>query len=203
MPVLHPRFVTVSLGNPPPGDQTYHSAGHVALSAVQELLGSAQPDFTVVRLGKKMTQVSIGAKYILLKSPTLMNQTGPWLAKAYREILAQEDVQPSELGVVVVHDDLEHGLGAVNTFSWNKSPQGHNGVKSVQASLPRRSTEAPWVRVAVGIGRPVGRDVDTVSAYVMKSFSTRERKIMDGTAEGVLDALEELEEEWPARLAAK
>lgn len=202
LPVFKPRFLVVSLGNPPPGHQSYHSTGHVVLSAAQQLLGSAQPDFTTLRLGKKSTQTSAGSKYIMVKSPTLMNQTGPWLAKAYKEILAREDLLPSELGVVIVHDDLEHTFGTVSMFSWNKSPQGHNGVKSVQDSLSRRTTEAPWVRVAVGIGRPVARDAASVSAYVMRSFSTRERGTMDGKAEGVLETLEELEGEWRTRVAA-
>ncbi|KAH8909842.1 peptidyl-tRNA hydrolase [Coniochaeta sp. PMI_546] len=195
-PTLQPRFLVVSLGNPPPHHQSHHSAGHVALAAAQQLLGSAQPDFASTRLGKKLTKASMGLKYIFLQSPTQMNETGPWLAKAYREILVQEDLDPSELGVVVVHDDLEHSLGAVNTLSWKKSHQGHNGVRSIMNSLPRRSTEAPWVRIAIGIGRPVGRDVKTVSEYVMSSFSKRETELLNEKSEEVLEALEELEEEW-------
>ncbi|KAJ9158398.1 Peptidyl-tRNA hydrolase [Coniochaeta hoffmannii] len=202
-PVLQPRFLVVSLGNPPPNHQSYHSAGHVALSAAQQLPGSAQPDFTPQRLGKKTTQASVGSKYIFLQCPTLMNQTGPWLSKAYKDILAQEDLFPSELGVVIVHDDLEHSLGAVNVLSWKKSHQGHNGLRSVQDSLPRRSMEAPWVRIAIGIGRPVERDAKTVSEYVMSSLSERERRVLEEKAEGLLDALEELEGEWRKRTAAK
>lgn len=200
---FQPRFLVVSLGNPPPHHQTHHSAGHVALTAAQQLLGSAQPDFEPTRLGKKLTKASVGLKYIVLQSPTQMNDTGPWLAKAYREILVQEDLDPSELGVVVVHDDLEHSLGAVNTLSWKKSHQGHNGVRSIMNSLPRRSTEAPWVRIAIGIGRPVGRDVKTVSEYVMSSFSKRETGLLNEKSEEVLEALEELEEEWLTRAATK
>lgn len=145
----------------------------------------------------------MGLKYIFLQSPTQMNETGPWLAKAYREILVQEDLDPSELGVVVVHDDLEHSLGAVNTLSWKKSHQGHNGVRSIMNSLPRRSTEAPWIRIAIGIGRPVGRDVKTVSEYVMSSFSKRETELLNEKSEEVLEALEEVEEEWLTRAATK
>ncbi len=202
-PTVQPRFLVVSLGNPPPHHQSHHSAGHVVLSTAQQLLGSAQPDFESLRLGKKSTKASIGLKYIFLQSPTQMNDTGPWLAKAYKEILAQESLQPSELGVVIVHDDLEHSLGAVNTLSWKKSHQGHNGVKSIMTGLPRRSTEAPWVRIAIGIGRPFERDVKTVSDYVMSSFSRRQRELLDEKSEEVLGALEELEEEWLTRVSTK
>ena len=128
-----------------------------------------------------------------------MNQTGPWLSKAYKDILAQEELLPSQLGVVIVHDDLEHSLGALNVLSWKKSHQGHNGVRSVQDSLPRRSMDAPWVRIAVGIGRPAERDAKTVSEYVMSSLGERERRVLEEKAEGVLDALETLEEEWRTR----
>lgn len=202
-PLFQPRFLVVSLGNSPPKHQNYHSAGHVALLAAQQLLGSAQPDFSPQRLGKKLTQTSVGQKYIFLQSPTRMNETGPWLAEAYKVILAQEELLPSELGVVIVQDDMEHSLGAVNMLSWKKSPQGHNGVKSIIESLPRRSIEAPWVRVAIGVGRPADRGVKGVSEYLMSSFSRRERKIVDEKAEGVLDSLEELETEWRTRVSTQ
>lgn len=195
-PTLQPRFLVVSLGNPPPHHQSRHSAGHVALSAARHLLGRGQPDFEPVRLGKKATKASVGPKYIFLQSPTQMNDTGPWLARAYKEILTQQGLHPSELGVVLVHDDLERGLGVVRTLGWRRSHQGHNGVRSVVDCLPRRSTQAPWVRVAIGIGRPVERDVRTVSDYVMSSLSKRQREVLDEKAGEVLDALEEVEEGW-------
>lgn len=173
------------------------------LSATRQLLGSTQPLSESVRLGKKATEASIGPKYIFLHSPTQMNDTGPWLAKAYKEILAQERLHPSELGVVILHDDLEHSLGAVNTLSWAKSHQGHNGVKSIMGSLSRRTTEAPWVRIAIGIGRPAERDAKTVSEYVMRSFGKRQMELLDEKSEEVLQVLEELEEEWMKRVSTK
>ena len=200
--IFQPRFLVVSLGNPAPHHETFHSAGHVALSAVHELLGSAQPAFQPQRLGKKSTKTSIGPKYIFVQSPTQMNVTGPWIAKAYKEILSQEGLYPSQLGVVIIHDDLESSLGAVKTLSWKKSHQGHNGMKSINASLPRQSADAPWVRISIGIGRPIQRDAKIVSDYVLKSFSNQQRATINEKAEEVLDALEGLEEEWQTRVSS-
>lgn len=128
-----------------------------------------------------------------------MNVTGHWLAKAYKQILAQEGLDQSELGLVIVHDSLEHSIGDVKVLSWEKSHQGHNGVRSINASLQRQSAEAPWVRIAVGIGRPVQRDYQTVSDYVLRPFSKHQKEVIQENAEEVLDALQELEEEWDIR----
>jgi PTH1 family peptidyl-tRNA hydrolase len=198
--MFNPRFLVVSLGNPAPYQDTLHSAGHVALSAAQKLLHGTQPAFASQRLGKKATQASAGPKYIFLQSPTLMNITGPWLVKAYKEVLAQEGLQPNDMGLVLVHDELEIDLGGVKVRSWERSHKGHNGVKSINASL-RRIGDAPWARVSVGIGRPAERDAKTVSDYVLRTLSRHQKEVLGQSAVAVLSALEGLEEEWRRKVA--
>lgn len=197
---LNPRFLVVSLGNPAPYHESLHSAGHIALCEARQLLRGSQPAFTTQRFGKKPTQASIGPKYIFMQSPTQMNVTGPWLARAYKEVLVREGLTHSELGVVLLHDDLESDLGAVNIRSWEKSHRGHNGVKSINGSL-RRIGDAPWARISVGIGRPAQRDAKTVSDYVLKPLSKHQKEIVGSeSAEDILDALEALEEEWTSKV---
>jgi PTH1 family peptidyl-tRNA hydrolase len=133
--MFNARFLVVSLGNPAPYHETIHSAGHVALIAAQHKLRATQPAFTSLRFGKKSTQTSLGPKYTFIQSPTEMNVTGPWLSKAYRDILKNENLSPSEMGLVLVHDDLELDFGTVKVRKWDQSHKGHNGVKSVAASL--------------------------------------------------------------------
>jgi PTH1 family peptidyl-tRNA hydrolase len=137
--MFNPRFLVVSLGNPAPYHESIHSAGHIALAAVQQKLRTTQPAFTSLRFGKKATQTSLGPKYDFLQSPTQMNVTGPWLTKAHKDILTHESLSSPDMGLVVVHDDLEEEFGIVKIRKWDQSHRGHNGVKSIAASLKQKS----------------------------------------------------------------
>lgn len=194
------RFLVISLGNPAPYHDTFHSAGHHALTSLQRLLGPTQPPFSKVRLGKKAALTSSGPKYTLAQSPTLMNVSGPWALSAYRDLLAREGVSARDIPLVVVHDELEAGLGVIKRREWGRSHRGHNGVKSVGASF--KADEFPgamWARVAVGIGRPEERDARKVADYVLSPMSQFQRDVVgEKGAAGVLKCLEDMEREWLA-----
>jgi len=174
-----PRFLVVSLGNPQPYYDTLHSAGHWALNALQQHLAPAQPPFASHRFGQSRARASLGDKYLLVQCPTLMNVSGPWVAKIWKHSVTQ---YPSGLGLVLVHDDLEQRLGAAKWKPWTKSAAGQNGVKSVQNFLRRpdyKDYEGPeWARMLVGIGRPEARDRDTVSDYVLRSMTTEQKQLL-------------------------
>ena len=191
------RILIISLGNPGEYRNTYHSAGHVVLEALQRQLGREQPPFSPDRVGRQTTLASIGPRYSLLQSPAIMNVSGPWVAKAYREHLAERGVGPAELGLVLVHDDLEEELGVVKIRDWKRSHRGHNGVKSVNGALQRPSADSKWARVSVGIGRPDARDKGVVSDFVLSKMSGQARGVLQGGgARGLLEALAELEGQW-------
>jgi peptidyl-tRNA hydrolase, PTH1 family len=192
------RFLVVSLGNPSPYLDTFHSAGHVALGALPRLLSHDQPAFASDRYGKKSVLASAGPRYTLLQSPTLMNISGPWVAAAWKGVLADQGLSPSELPLVLVHDDLEEDLGVVKIKAWKSSHRGHNGVKSVHSSLNAgQYPGALWSRISVGIGRPEGRDKSTVSDFVLRKMSRWEKStIQDQSAPGIVGALMELEQKW-------
>ncbi|KAK4164270.1 peptidyl-tRNA hydrolase [Cladorrhinum sp. PSN259] len=190
------RFLVISLGNPGAAYRdTYHSAGHNVLNGLQKLISAEQPAFTSERHGKKSTLASIGPRYSLIQSPAIMNVSGPWVSKTYREHLVYMGLQPSELGVVLVHDDLEEDLGVVKLRNWARSHRGHNGVKSVNASLqvPQDLT-AKWGRISVGIGRPSERDQTTVADFVLSKMSKHTKEVLEEKgSRGALSALLELE----------
>lgn len=192
------RFLVVSLGNPSPYADTLHSAGHLALDALQRILAYEQPAFASNRYGKKATLSSEGPKYLLLQSPNLMNVSGPWVAAAWKGILSDRALKPSQLPLVLVHDDLEEDLGVVKVRDWKSSHRGHNGVKSAHLSLRINDyPDARWARITVGIGRPEGRDRSTVSDYVLRKMSRWEKSaIQDKAAPAVLRALIDLEQKW-------
>ncbi|KAK1763210.1 putative peptidyl-tRNA hydrolase [Phialemonium atrogriseum] len=196
--MFNPRFLVISLGNPAPYVGTLHSVGHLAVASLQKILSPEQPPFASERHGKKSVLASAGPKYTLLQSPTLMNISGPWVAKAWKEMLANRGLAPADLSLVLVHDDLEEDLGVVKIRQWSRSHRGHNGVKSVNSSLlPKDYNDPRWSRISVGIGRPEGRDRTTVSDYVLREMTKWEKSVIEDKATpAVLDALLELERKW-------
>lgn len=201
-----PRFLVVSLGNPAPHAESLHSAGHLALQSIQQQLhrqGQNQPSFSSDRIAKKATKASRGDKYTLLQCPTLMNISGPWIARAWKEVLENHNENLNQdpnrpLGLVIVNDDLEEDMPVVKIRKWDKSHRGHNGLKSIMASMrPADYKDSKWARISVGIGRPEGRDATTVANYVLKPWSKYQRDTLyEKSAPGVLAALEDIEEAW-------
>lgn len=201
---FNPHFVVVSLGNPPPIGESLHSAGHVAVQALQRKLRQDlnQPEFASERFGKKAVQASTSSKYTLLQSPTYMNVSGPWVGRAWAEV--HSDVTSREpdrpVALVVVHDELEEDMCVVKIRKWERSHRGHNGLKSTQASIqPRNYPRSKLAKISIGIGRPEGRDPNTVSQYVLKPWSKHQKQtLLDNTGGSVLAALHEIEATWKA-----
>ncbi|KAI1474407.1 peptidyl-tRNA hydrolase [Daldinia eschscholtzii] len=196
--MFNPRFLIVSLGNQAPYYDCLHSAGHFALASLQKLLSPSQPSFRSERYGGKSCLASAGHIYTMVQSPTQMNVSGPWVARTWKEMLQQHRLKPSELSLVLVHDDLEERLGDVKIRKWNASHRGHNGVKSVNANIkPADFPGAYWARISVGIDRPDGRDRTSVSDYVLKKFTRYQKDVID-TEVGpkVFECLQEIQESW-------
>ncbi|KAK8051223.1 peptidyl-tRNA hydrolase [Apiospora rasikravindrae] len=195
----------VSLGNPPPHDQSRHSAGHILLKALQSHLGF--PAFrrfrpfgnSLVTEGKVADHVNI----MLCQCAASMNESGDVVAKAYRQFVSasatgsQDDGWPT---LVVLHDEMELAPGQLRLGTGSASAKGHNGLKSVQQSL--RSTglggrlaakNGKFLRVGFGIGRPAGstRKKEDVSAFVLGQLPESEREELEGCAEDLMDLLEE------------
>jgi PTH1 family peptidyl-tRNA hydrolase len=192
--MFNPRFLVVSLGNPLPKYSSLHSAGHFVLNGLTKVL--QQPGFRETTLGQQTCLVSQGQKYTLVQCPTLMNISGPFVAKAWNETVKKHDA--ASLSLVIVHDELEKDLGVVKLVPWDRSPRGHNGIKSVKSSLPQaRFPVSPFVRIAVGIGRPEARDPATVSDYVLGHISPEKRQVLEQEAPWeVAKRLQEIEDEW-------
>ncbi|KAK6836225.1 hypothetical protein PG987_006720 [Apiospora arundinis] len=197
--MFSPRFLVISLGNQGPYYETLHSAGHFALASAQKILGAPQqPRFSAERYGAKSCQTSPGTPYTMVQSPTLMNVSGPWFLAAYRDTLSRFSLQPEELGVVLVHDDLEEDFGSVRIRKWAASHRGHNGIKSVNASMKSQQFKgARWSRISVGIDRPISREQSSVSDYVLKKMTRYQKEIMDAkVGPSVVGCLRDLHEAW-------
>jgi PTH1 family peptidyl-tRNA hydrolase len=125
-----------------------------------------------------------------------MNISGGFVARVWKQMQQQHD--PSSLSLVIVHDELEKELGVVNLISWERSPRGHNGMKSVKNSISQKAYPvSPLARIAVGIGRPKERDSDSVSRYVLAQISAAQRRVLEDEApQEVAKRLTDLENEW-------
>lgn len=85
--------------------------------------------------------------------------------------------------IVIVHDELDIPFGAIR-LKRGGGEGGHNGLRSVSASLGTRD----YLRVRVGIGRPPGR-MDPAD-YVLRDFSPTERKELPFMLGDAADAVE-------------
>jgi PTH1 family peptidyl-tRNA hydrolase len=86
--------------------------------------------------------------------------------------------------VVAVHDELDIDYGVLR-LKLGGGDNGHNGLKSITKSLG-----SDYHRVRFGIGRPPGRM--QVADFVLKDFSSAERKELDYFVDRAADAVEAL-----------
>src|SRR5215471_10536576 len=152
------RLFIASLGNPAPKyHKTRHSAGHILLCALASHLDAGSFTLSPTLSSGSVTNAytpATGTRLTLWQSPTLMNMSGPTLVRAYRSWLAREGFSSPVATVgnsgasnaavrrsksIVVHDELQAPLGKLHVRKGGRelSHRGHNGLKSVVASLEK------------------------------------------------------------------
>jgi peptidyl-tRNA hydrolase, PTH1 family len=165
----------VGLGNPGPKYQwTRHNAGFMVLDRLSHLAGInvSKKNFSGL-CGEGNWQ---GQRLILLKPQTFMNLSGRSVAEALRfHKLYVEDM-------IVIHDDLDIPFGRVK-LKEGGGHAGHNGLRSLGQELSSNA----FVRVRVGIGRPLHGDVVN---YVLNNFTPEEMSGLPRLLDGVIDLLE-------------
>ncbi|OCT50380.1 Peptidyl-tRNA hydrolase [Cladophialophora carrionii] len=190
------RLLIASLGNPPPYHSTRHSVGHIVLKHVASHLGL--PSLTKSKLlgsGLVSSGVEVGLpQYTLWQSASMINISGQGTLKAWKAFInshpASEDVATA---LIILHDELESSLGAIKLRRGESSPKGHNGIKSVQSSLKSAGLLSTmgdrFIKIGVGIGRPVSREKDDVSAWVLGQLTGAEKAKIEGTTESLAAVL--------------
>jgi PTH1 family peptidyl-tRNA hydrolase len=119
-------------------------------------------------------------RVLLAKPKCYMNESGGPVASV-RDFFK---VPPDH--IVVVYDELDLPFGTLR-LKLGGGDNGHNGVKSVRASLGT----GEFHRVRIGIGRPTSSRVDP-AAWVLQDFSAAERKEMPFHIDRAADAVEVL-----------
>ena len=190
MPPIQPiPLLICSIGNPGAAyANTLHSAGHTALAALAGYISASsfQKDRAYANgLVSQATFSSAQPLWTLFQSPSYMNESGKPIAKAYAS-WARSLGPGAEGKVVILHDELEKPLGAVSVREGQGlSAKGHNGIKS----LLQHMGKVGFVRVGLGIGRPVSREPNDVARFVLKKMTPLERDKVEGAAGEVLQKL--------------
>jgi PTH1 family peptidyl-tRNA hydrolase len=171
-------WLVVGLGNPGPeyaGNR--HNVGAMVLGVLAGRVGGALRKHKA-RLGV-LPGGAPGPRVVLAQPSTYMNESGgpvAALSQFYKTDLAH---------LVVVHDELDISYGDVR-LKLGGGEGGHNGLRSVSRSCGGRD----YLRVRVGIGRPPGRQ--DPADYVLKDFSSVERRDLGVLLEEAADAVEDL-----------
>lgn len=180
-----------SVGNPGSTfSNTLHSAGHTVMKKLSERL-EFQPYQKSRPLGNGLVSKPLAptdSDWTLWQSTSLMNVSGKGVKTAHNTW--SQDKPDGEGKLVIVHDELEKPLGAVNlNVRQGASAKGHNGLKSIMSSIGN----VPFVRIGIGIGRPVSRESKDVANYVMRKMTPLEKAKIEGSVEEVIAKLKELE----------
>ncbi|WP_137873737.1 aminoacyl-tRNA hydrolase [Rhodococcus sp. Q] len=169
--------LVVGLGNPGPQyEKTRHNVGFMVVDA---LAARERARFSVhKKSGADAVTIRLAGRQVILAKPrTYMNLSGKPVAALARFF----SVDPGNL--VVVHDELDLDYGTLR-LKMGGGEGGHNGLRSISQALGTKD----YLRTRVGIGRPPGR-MDPAD-YVLKPFSTVERKELDLVCEEAVDAVE-------------
>ncbi|WP_433731499.1 aminoacyl-tRNA hydrolase [Nocardia sp. CA-129566] len=169
--------LVVGLGNPGPEyERTRHNIGFLVADVLAQRVGGR---FAVhKKSGADLLQARLDGRQVLIAKPrSFMNLSGRPVAALAKFF----SVPPTE--VIVVHDELDLPFGQVR-LKRGGGEGGHNGLRSVSSAL----TTKDYLRTRIGIGRPPGRQ--DPADYVLKPFSSLERKEVPVIVEQAADAVE-------------
>jgi PTH1 family peptidyl-tRNA hydrolase len=169
--------LVVGLGNPGPAyERTRHNVGFLVADSLAQRVGGR---FTThKKSGADLLQARLDGRQVLIAKPrSYMNLSGRSVAALARFF----SVPPTE--VVVIHDELDIPFGEIR-LKRGGGEGGHNGLRSVSGAL----TSKDYLRTRIGIGRPPGRQ--DPADYVLKPFSSVERKELPTVVEQAADAVE-------------
>jgi len=170
-------WLVAGLGNPGPeyaGNR--HNIGFMVAELLAERISGR---FKAHKSRAQVVEGRIGGQRVVLAKPmTFMNLSGG-------PVTALRDFYKVPVGnIIAVHDELDIDYATLR-LKKGGGDNGHNGLKSITKSLG-----PDYLRVRCGIGRPPGR-MD-VAAFVLKDFSSAERKELDWFVDRSADSVEAL-----------
>ena len=157
------RWLVVGLGNPGPEyEKTRHNIGQLVVDLISD-----SNKFSKHKSGMDISEVKCADQILVLaKSRSYMNESGgptKSLADFYR-------ILPDQ--IIVIHDELDLPFDNLR-LKLGGGDNGHNGLKSISASL----NSSEYFRIRMGIGRPIGQQ--DPADFVLKPFSKDQRDNLD------------------------
>ena len=168
------KFLVVGLGNiGSEYDHTRHNIGFDVVDAIAHKFGG---NWEGVKHGSMCRVSHKGRQIILLKPNTYMNLSG----KAVSYWMQAEKLKLEN--ILVITDDLSLPVSRLR-MRGKGSDGGHNGLKSIQASLS--TVNYPRLRFGIGNDFPVGMQVNFVlgrwADEEVESVKKAIEKAVDGT----------------------
>ena len=118
-------------------------------------------------------------RLVLVEPLSFMNESGG----PVKALMSFYGIDTDRL--IVVHDELDLPFAALRV-KFGGGDNGHNGLKSIR----RATGTGDFLRVRAGIGRPPGRQ--DPAAFVLKPFSSSERRDLPEFVDRCADAVESL-----------
>ncbi|MFJ8649086.1 aminoacyl-tRNA hydrolase [Streptomyces sp. NPDC093546] len=174
-------WLIVGLGNPGPeyaGNR--HNVGFMVADLLAERIGGkfkrAQKAQAQVVEGRMGPVGPANRRVVLAKPMSYMNLSGGPVT-ALRDFYKVPTAH-----IVAIHDELDIDYGVLR-LKLGGGDNGHNGLKSMTKAMGPE-----YHRLRFGIGRPPGRM--QVADFVLKDFSSAERKELDYFVDRAADAVE-------------
>ncbi|MGW0552101.1 aminoacyl-tRNA hydrolase [Streptomyces altiplanensis] len=173
-------WLIVGLGNPGPDyAANRHNVGFMVVDLLAERMRAkfkAHKARAQVVEGRMGAPGPAGRRVVLAKPLSYMNLSGG-------PVTALRDFYKAPTAnIVAIHDELDIDYGALRV-KLGGGDNGHNGLKSMTKSMG-----PDYHRVRFGIGRPPGRM--QVADFVLKDFSSTERKELGYFVDRAADAVE-------------
>lgn len=185
------RILVVGLGNPSP---TYNGTRHnVGNWLIDQLVKHRWNGFLALKPDKSVggfktcSSMKSEASHMILAASTgnFMNILGQPIKKLWHKF-QKESV--NGLNLLIVHDELELPLGKVQLRKGTTSARGHNGLKSIKASIGDG-----YMKLGIGIGKPPKSGDGAISDYVLSKFTHMEAaKLEDATLEQAANIMDEI-----------
>lgn len=176
------RWLVVGLGNP--GEEYEKTRHNIGAMLVAHMASAAGRKFSSHKARANVAEfrLGVGAETPSLVLATLrcyMNESGG-PTKALADFYKVKGDH-----IIIAHDELDIPFQATRV-KFGGGDNGHNGLKSITSALG----SGDYFRMRLGIGRPPGQQ--DPGDFVLKPFSSSERKSLENFLISASDAVESL-----------
>lgn len=167
----------VGLGNP--GPEYVFTPHNLGFLAIDRIATDRNVEVRNRQCRALTGRTQIGDEQVLLAKPeTFMNLSG----HSVRELLDEYQLRP-ESDLIVIYDELDLPMGTIRIRQRGRSA-GHNGMESIIGALGTQE----FLRIRLGIAP---------ETKILKPFSKRQLKVVDGVLDLAAEAVQVILTEGP------